>query len=162
MGSDRYAVSSGSERAQLGSVQRRRFRGAESAHDGEPGPESLTLTEQVSRPSRYSSSSPICPISAEQQAEEIKAKAAQTQTEAATGWQTMKDNWHSHVAELHQKADDKKAEADARRAELKAEAAEDYADDAISFAIAAVQEAEYAVMDAILARSDAEALAGTS
>ena len=46
--------------------------------------------------------------------------------------------------------------------ELKAEAAQDYADDAISFAIGAVQEAEYAVMDAILARSDADALTGTS
>ena len=90
------------------------------------------------------------------------AKAAQTQTEAATGWQAMKDKWQSHVADLHQKADDKKAERDARRAELKAEAAEDYADDAVSFAIAAVQEAEYAAMDAILARYDADALAGTN
>jgi hypothetical protein len=47
-------------------------------------------------------------------------------------------------------------------AEVRAEAAEDYADDAISFAIAAVQEAEYAVLDAVLARSDADALAGAS
>ena len=48
------------------------------------------------------------------------------------------------------------------KAELKAETAEDYADDAVSFAIAAVQEAEYAVLDAVLARSDADTLAGTS
>ena len=44
---------------------------------------------------------------------------------------------------------------------MKAETAEDYAEDAINFAIAAVQEAEYAVLDAVLARSDADALAGT-
>jgi hypothetical protein len=97
---------------------------------------------------------------AEQQADEMKANTAQAKAQASSDWQSMKDKWQAHVADLHRSAEDKKAEHDARRAERKAEAAEGYAYDAVDFAIGAAQEAEYAVLDAILARSDADALAG--
>jgi TolA-binding protein len=100
--------------------------------------------------------------SAEETAEEIKAQAARGRDAAATGWQAMKDKWQSHVSDLHDKAAGKMAEMDQAKAGVRADAAEDYAEDAINFAIAAVQEAEYAVLDAVLARSDADALAGAS
>lgn len=99
---------------------------------------------------------------AEKEAGTIEAMSVQAKDETAAGGQDMKNKWQSHVADLHGKAADKKAEIDARKAGLKAESAEHYADDAVSFAIAAGQEAEYAVLDVVLARSDADSLAGTS
>ena len=36
-------------------------------------------------------------MGAEQTADKIKAKSAEAKDEAATGWQTMQDKWHSHV-----------------------------------------------------------------
>jgi hypothetical protein len=48
----------------------------------------------------------LAQASAEQQAGEMKAQAAQDKTEAAAGWQAMKDKWHSHVTDLRQQADE--------------------------------------------------------
>jgi hypothetical protein len=43
-----------------------------------------------------------------QKIDEIKAQAARGRDEAATGWQAMKDERQSHVADLHAEAASKK------------------------------------------------------
>jgi hypothetical protein len=63
---------------------------------------------------------------------------------------------------MRRKADEQKATLDLARANSRADAREDDAVMAVDFALQAVEEAEYEVLDAILARTEANEMAGAS
>jgi 2-keto-4-pentenoate hydratase/2-oxohepta-3-ene-1,7-dioic acid hydratase in catechol pathway len=100
--------------------------------------------------------------SAEETNRQLEHKAAGARDEASNHWSAVRQNWNTHIAEMRRKADEQKATLDLARAKNRADDREDDAVMAVDFALQAVEEAEYEVLDAILARTEANEMAGAS
>ena len=98
--------------------------------------------------------------SSEQAAASLKSGAGETKANASRWWIDVQDDWNKHIGKIRSDIGDGKAQHDAMRAEHRAKDREDDAEAAVAFAYAAFEEAEYAVYDAILARQEADAVAG--
>lgn len=98
--------------------------------------------------------------SAEETNRQLEQKAAVARDEASNHWSAAREDWRAHIAEIRRKADAQKATLDVARAKSRADDREDDAVMAVDFALQAVQEAEYEVLDAILARTEANEMAG--
>jgi hypothetical protein len=92
----------------------------------------------------------------------MKQSATQAKDTLAVQWADLQTTMKTQRDTIKSDIDARKKEQDAKRAENKADRAEDNAEAAIGFAYDAVEYAEAAVLDAVIARSDAEAIAGAS
>jgi hypothetical protein len=98
--------------------------------------------------------------SAQAQAVELRKKVDASKGKVSAWWDDTQRTWNNHIADARKDIDKRRAEHDLKRAQRNADVAEDDASFAIDFAYAAIDEAEYAVLDAVLARMQAEELAG--
>ena len=99
---------------------------------------------------------------AQAQADKLRETVRSNEADVSESWKAQQDAWHKHMTKMREDMEEKKAEHDAGRAERRAENAEGDALFAIDFAYAAIDEAEASVIEAILARMNADELAGTS
>lgn len=93
----------------------------------------------------------------ETQTDKVRAKAAQTKTDAQEWWAQINKKMEQRRAELQTKHEQHKAERAADTAEWQAEAAEDYASTIATIAAYLVDEAAYSALDATLLRQQADA-----
>jgi hypothetical protein len=89
-----------------------------------------------------------------------EAKGAAAEDKAQSWWAETRSSIDNRFATLRAERDEHHAERDLKKAEWQADAAEQDAADAVEFAIEVLDQAEYAVVDALLARADADDLAG--
>jgi hypothetical protein len=99
---------------------------------------------------------------AQAQADKLRETARSNEADVSESWKAQQDAWQKHMTKMRDNIEEKRAEHDAGKAERHAENAEGDALFAIDFAYAAIDEAEASVIEAILARMNADELAGTS
>jgi len=100
--------------------------------------------------------------SAQAHADQMRKNAETDKGVVSDQWTDMQRNWSDHVATVRARVDQKKSEHNLKSAQRNAYGAEEDAEYAINYAYGAIEEAEYAVLHAILARKDADELAGSS
>jgi uncharacterized coiled-coil protein SlyX len=98
--------------------------------------------------------------SAQGQAEKLRKSADETKGGLSAWWANVGRSWNDHLDAVRKNVDEKKAAHDLNTAQKAADQADDDAAYAVDYAYAAVEEAEYAVLDAVLARKEADELAG--
>jgi hypothetical protein len=97
---------------------------------------------------------------AQQDAEHLREAADAGRGQISDRWNDIQRSWNEHIAQLQDKVETKKAEIDLDRAQKRADHAEADAAFAVDFAYGAIGEAEYAVLDAVVARKEADEMAG--
>lgn len=98
--------------------------------------------------------------SSQASAEKLRGTAENGKGNSSDDWAGVQQRWNEHVAAVRAKIESKKEEHDAAAAERRAIGAEEDASFAIDFAYSAIDEADSAVLDALLARREADELAG--
>lgn len=92
--------------------------------------------------------------------DQLREAAEANQGKVAAWWSGVQNSWDDEIASIRRDVESKKAEHDLKAAQRRANDAEEDAKFAIAYAYWAVEEAEYRVLDAVLARADADSMAG--
>ena len=98
--------------------------------------------------------------SAQEQSEKLRHKAEESKAGIGGRLSEVQKSWNDHIARVREDLDEKRAKHDMHKARMRADDAEEYASFASDHAYTAVVEAEYAALDAVLARMDADQMAG--